>query len=289
MRFTLYIELLTHDKNPLSLLKLPVSMGSNLVGKHSARWWAEGKLHTMTSPDKAKILHSLEATKINELDLRWRMSKKHIEVPGMRLVSYWLEFLPGPTSNHWAPVQSAELASHSAERARLNFEAVQSIGSLPQGESYPSTLGCTFHFDAVPDGTPDSEIQAQCLGWLLANIPSEWKARELLGYGCLHGRCRTMLLVRKFNLSELEALNEKFAKLCSILVGHRSLCQRFVETFREQSQLLEIAKDSPSAVVSLNPEAGTTFSAERMSTWFVEQDLNRNDMPKAIVLPPSPK
>lgn len=288
MRCTFYIELLTHDKNPLSLLQLPTSVETSLIGKHSARWWAEGKLHTMTSPDKAQILGSLEATKINELDLRWRISRKTSETPRMQLVSYWLEFFPSPISNLWAPVQSTELADHSAERARLNFEAVQSIGTLPQGKYYPSTLGCTFHFDQVPEGTPESELQAQCLEWLLANIPREWKERELLGYGCVGGRCRTMLLVRKFSLDELESLNERFAKVCPILVGHRALCQRFVEAFWQESQLLQIANESPSAIVILNPEVVTKLSAGTMSNWFVEQDLNRNSNTKAIVLPPRP-
>ena len=287
MKYKLYLELASrlHDSRVLDLLRFP--SGLLPEGEWLGRWWSQGGTKRSRSRDRENLLQKIASAGVNELELKWRPLGPVKQTEAPQLTEIWQEFFPSPASSAWAQLPTEELASHSDERSRRNFRNIESVLSTPYAHAYPSTLQCFFELECPGQNLSEEELQEQSIRWILSALPQTLATTEIVGYGCVHGTCRQMLMVISLEGPELEQLGNKFENIYPILIGPRESCQGLASVSGGRASLVPSSERAPYAILSINPKDVKALLADpEVKKWTLTKRLPKPDDPRVVVVPP---
>jgi hypothetical protein len=151
---------------------------------------------------------------------------------------------------------------------------------------HPSTAEFLLTFNEPTNGLSDQELQNSSIEWICSAIPTSFQALDCFGYGCVHGACRRMNMVRSLGgvAGWEDQLGEKFENIYPILFGSVSLCRGLKAALGDRCSLIPIPNQPASAVISISPDLVDEIRREpAVHEWVVLRDVGKLNAPAATL------
>lgn len=283
MAFNLYLELGTRvqDSPVLDLVRIPPDSVLPESASWTAKWWSRGKTSTASSP-RERTLSRLSTEGFNELELE--MTERS---PGagshVRAASLLLH--PSFSSVLWAPVPGQKLSDRQEERNRLSFGG----GGIRAGPlkhyklPYPNIVECSLEIEETNFGSDERGLQTAAVSLIRDSILPLLRPRDVFGYGCVHGQCRTQMMLHSLGgIPEwIDQLGSKFENIYPILIGDRSLCERLHTSIADCELLL--GEEAAPAIISIPPDRVPEIRQRPETHEFVViRDIGKLDVRPAV-------
>jgi hypothetical protein len=252
----------------LQLLRFPPESWFR-QGNWRATAWKNGRYFSKRAKTREAILRHIGPT-LNELRLWFLSENSDLETLRIESAVFWLS--PAPTSQIWSPVEISDDLGPKKRREARTFRNKRSlIGNPEYLRPYPSVLECSELLIEIFPTT--NEYLDEVAGRLVAELlRGELSSQELVGYGCVGGQCRRMMMLDALGgvPAAVDQLGDKFEELYPILIGPRDTCEGLVASLNGIAKLHRVSEESRSAVVTIPPEAINGSTRDLADNWIID-------------------
>jgi hypothetical protein len=145
---------LGNEKNVLDLLYFPCESILTEPNKWQIRYWVKGKLHTISSADRNKLIEEKLPPSFNELSLSAKGVKTCYQDS---LFDFSAEFHISPTNEIWDSVWEYDLEPFQAEQQRMTYESQECSLRANQVLQCPSLYEFTLPLGCISE--PDETLK----------------------------------------------------------------------------------------------------------------------------------
>jgi hypothetical protein len=145
---------LGNEKNILDLLYFPCKSILTEPDKWQIRYWVKGKLHTISSIDRKKLIEEKLPRSFNELSMLAKGVKTCYKDS---LFDFSAEFHISPTNEIWDSVWEYSLEPFQAEQQRMTYESQECSLRANQILQYPSLYEFTLPLGCISE--PDKTLK----------------------------------------------------------------------------------------------------------------------------------
>jgi hypothetical protein len=238
----------------------------------------------MRSNEREKILSKLADDGINEVELNSKSSAARPQ-SRPRIMDACLSLYPSVMSDLWAKVPETLLKHRADERQRKSFGGGQSFREDHQGSyrlPYPSVAEYSLNIEVPRDSETDTRLQELSMDLVQRAMPQALHQLNLFGYGCVHGKCRTQMMLHNMGgiAAWTDQLGEKFENIYPILIGPVSSCEGLAAALGDRCSVIRISEQALSAIVSIPPESVDEIRQDPVAKeWVVMRDVSKVDAP----------
>jgi hypothetical protein len=145
---------LGNEKNVLDLLYFPCESILTEPNKWQMQYWVKGKLHTISSANRKKLIEEKLPSCFNELSVKAKGVKTCYQDS---LFDFNAEFHISPTNEIWDSVWEYDLEPFQAEQQRMTYESQECSLRANQISQCPSLYEFTLHLGCVSE--PDKMLK----------------------------------------------------------------------------------------------------------------------------------